>query len=186
MDATPSTAGAVTVPAYSLTARILHWVTAALVLALVPLGFIIANEAGGAQQERLYDLHKSLGALMVPLIIVRLMVRIASPPLPLPADIPAVQQFAAHATHWALYALLLTQGLLGWIGTSAYPAPVPFFGLFNLPALWWENRALSEQLLTLHRWCGITIAVVATIHIAAALQHHFVRKDRVLMRMLTG
>ena len=41
-------------------------------------------------------------------------------------------------------------------------------------------------MLTLHRWCGITIAVVVTIHIAAALYHHFVRKDRVLMRMLTG
>ena len=52
--------------AYSVTARVLHWMTAALVLALVPLGFVIANEGGGAQQERLYDLHKSLGPLMVP------------------------------------------------------------------------------------------------------------------------
>jgi len=186
MDATSSTAEAAPVPAYSVTARVLHWITAALVLALVPLGFVIANEAGGAQQERLYDLHKSLGALMVPIIILRLLVRLASPPLPLPDDIPAIQQFAAHATHWALYALLLAQGLIGWIGTSAYPAPVPFFGLFNLPALWPENRALSDQLLALHRWCGITIAIIVSIHIAAALYHHFVRKDRVLMRMLTG
>ena len=186
MNVTPGTARAVTVPAYSLTARTFHWVTAALVLALVPLGFIIANEAGGAQQERLYDLHKSLGALLVPIVIARLLVRIVSPPLPLPADIPAIRRFAAYATHWALYALLLAQGLIGWIGTSAYPAPVPFFGLFNLPALWTENRALSDQLMALHRWCGIAIAVLATIHIAAALEHHFVRKDRVLMRMLTG
>jgi cytochrome b561 len=186
MDATPSTAQAATVPAYSVTARVLHWVTAALVLALVPLGFVIANEWGGALQERLYDLHKSLGALLVPIVIVRLLVRIVSPPLPLPADIPAIQQFAAHVTHWALYVLLLGQGLIGWIGTSAYPAPVPFFGLFNMPALWSENRALSDQLLALHRWCGIAIAVIATVHIAAALHHHFVRKDRVLMRMLTG
>ena len=174
------------VPAYSVTARVFHWVTAVIVLTLIPLGFIIANEAGGAQQDRLYDLHKSLGALLVPIVILRLLVRIVSPPLPLPSDIPPVQQFAAHATHWALYALLLTQGLIGWIGTSAYPAPVPFFGLFNLPALWTENRALSDQLMALHGWCGIAIAVVVTIHILAALHHHFVRKDRVLMRMLTG
>jgi cytochrome b561 len=186
MDATPSTAQAAAVPAYSVTARVLHWITAVLVLALVPLGFVIANEAGGSQQERLYDLHKSLGALLVPIIILRLLVRFASPPAPLPGDIPALQQFAAHVTHWALYALVLFQGLIGWIGTSAYPAPVPFFGLFNMPALWSENRALSEQLLTLHRWCGITIAIVVTIHVAAALYHHFVRKDRVLMRMLSG
>ena len=98
-------------------------------------------------------MHKSLGALIVPIIILRLLVRLASPPLPLPDEIPAIQQFAAHATHWALYALLLAQGLIGWIGTSAYPAPVPFFGWFNLPALWPENRALSDQLLWLHGWC---------------------------------
>lgn len=185
MDATSNAAQAA-VPAYSVTARVLHWITAAMVLVLVPLGFIIANEAGGAQQERLYDLHKSLGALLVPIVIVRLLVRIVSPPLPLPDDIPAIQQFAAHATHWALYGLLLVQGLIGWIGTSAYPAPVPFFGLFNMPALWSENRALSDQLLGLHRWCGILIAIIVTMHIAAALYHHFVRRDRVLMRMLTG
>ncbi len=110
MNATPTTAQAATVPAYSATARILHWMTAALVLALVPLGFVIANEWGGAQQERLYDLHKSLGALMVPLILVRLLTRFVSPPLPLPDDIPAIQQFAAHVTHWALYVLLLGPG----------------------------------------------------------------------------
>jgi cytochrome b561 len=186
MDVRSSTAQTAAVPAYSVTARVLHWITAVIVFMLVPLGFVIANEAGGAQQERLYDLHKSLGALLVPIIIVRLLVRIVSPPLPLPDDISAIQQFAAHVTHWALYLLVLFQGLIGWIGTSAYPAPVPFFGLFNMPALWPENRALSDQLLWLHGWCGILIAIVVTIHVAAALYHHFVRKDRVLMRMLTG
>jgi cytochrome b561 len=46
--------------------------------------------------------------------------------------------------HWTLYALLLLlPPLLGWIATSAYPAPVPVFGLFELPRIWSENRALS-------------------------------------------
>ena len=106
--------------------------------------------------------------------------------LPLPADIPALQQFAAHATHWTLYALLIVQPVVGLIATSAYPAPLPMFGLFELPHVWPENRPLSERLFALHRWLGIAIAAVAAIHIGAALQHHFVRRDRVLMRMLTG
>ncbi len=84
-----------------------------------------------------------------------------NPPLPLPADIPAIQQFAAHATHWVLYALLLVQPLVGWIGTSAYPAPVPVFGWFKLPRIWSENRAFSEQMMALHRWLGIAIALFA-------------------------
>ena len=70
--------------------------------------------------------------------------------------------------------------------TSAYPAPVPFFGLFNLPAIWPENRALSEQLSAVHLYLGLAIAAVAAVHIAAALFHHFVRKDRILMRMISG
>jgi len=49
-----------------------------------------------------------------------------------------------------------------------------------------EYRPLSERLVGLHRWLGLAIAGVAAIHICAALQHHFVRRDRVLMRMLTG
>lgn len=173
-------------PAYTVIARVLHWLTAAIVLTMIPLGIVIANEWGGARQEELYALHKSLGATVLPLVLVRLIYRLMNPPLPLPADIPALQQFAAHATHWALYGLLIVQPLVGWIATSAYPAPLPFFGLFELPKVWPPNRPLSDQLFVLHRWCGIALAVVAAMHIGAALQHHFLRKDRVLMRMLTG
>ena len=181
-----SAAAASAGPAYSVTARVLHWVVAALVLFMVPVGIIIANEWGGPVQQPLYDLHKSVGVLLLPLVLARLLYRLTHPPMPLPADIPALQQFAAHATHWALYGLLIVQPVVGLIATSAYPAPLPMFGLFELPHVWPENRALSERLFVLHRWMGIAIAAVAAIHIGAALQHHFVRRDRVLMRMLTG
>jgi len=173
-------------PGYTLTARVLHWVIAALVLLMIPLGIVIANEWGGPAQTFLYNLHKSIGATLLPLVIVRLLYRLNHPPPPLPDDIPAIQQFAAHATHWALYGLILAQPIVGYIMTSAYPAPVPFFGLFNLPAIWPENRALSEQLAVVHLYIGIAIAVVAAMHIGAALFHHFVRKDRILMRMISG
>jgi cytochrome b561 len=173
-------------PGYTLTARVLHWVVAALVLLMIPLGIVIANEWGGPAQQFLYNLHKSIGATLLPLVIVRLLYRLTHPAPPLPSDIPAIQQFAAHATHWALYVLILIQPIVGYIMTSAYPAPVPFFGLFNLPAIWPENRALSEQLSVVHLYIGIAIAAVAAMHVGAALFHHFVRKDRILMRMISG
>jgi cytochrome b561 len=181
-----SAAAASAGPAYSVTARVLHWVVAALVLFMVPVGIIIANEWGGPVQQPLYDLHKSVGVLLLPLVLARLLYRLTHPPMPLPADIPALQQFAAHATHWALYGLLIVQPVVGLIATSAYPAPLPMFGLFELPHVWPENRPLSERLFALHRWLGIAIGVVAAMHICAALHHHFLRKDRVLMRMVTG
>jgi cytochrome b561 len=174
------------VQAYTVTARTLHWITAVLVLIMIPLGIVIANEWGGPAQEWLYNLHKSIGPVVLLLVVIRLVYRLTHPPAPLPADIPAIQQLAAHATHWALYLLLIVQPLIGWIATSAYPAPLPMFGLFNLPPIWPDNRALSEQLFVVHRWLGIALAVVVTMHIGAALFHHVVRRDRVLMRMLTG
>ncbi len=130
-------------PGYTRAARTLHWATAILVLLQLPLGIVIANEWGGRLQDLLYNGHKSIGALILPLVAARLIYRLTHRPPALPDDIPPVQRLAAQVTHWALYALLIVQPLLGWMGTSAYPAPVPFFGLFNLPPLLGPNRALS-------------------------------------------
>src|SRR4029450_12940033 len=110
-------------PAYTVTARVLHWLVAALVLFQIPAGIIIANECGGPVQERLYDLHKSVGAVLRPLVLARVIYRATQPP----------PQSAAHTTPWTLYALLIVQPLVGLIATSAYPAPIPIFGLFDLP-----------------------------------------------------
>jgi cytochrome b561 len=172
--------------AYSATARALHWITAALVLIMLPLGVIITNEWGGPLQDPLYDLHRSIGAAIIPLVMLRLGYRLMHPPLPLPEDIPPLQQLAARATHWSLYALLLVQPLVGWVATSAYRAPIMVFGLFELPPIWPQDRPLSGRLFVVHALIGVAIVGLAAVHIGAALYHHFVRKDRVLMRMITG
>jgi cytochrome b561 len=172
--------------AYSVTARILHWLTAALVLTLLPLGVIIANEWGGPLQDPLYDLHRSIGAVMILVIILRLGYRLTHQPLPLPADVPPFQQAAAHATHWALYALLVVQPFVGWVATSAYRAPIVVFGLFELPPIWPQDRPLSERLFVVHSLIAAAIAGLVAVHIGAAVYHHFVRRDRVLMRMISN
>jgi cytochrome b561 len=177
---------AAAVPAYTVTARILHWVTASLVLLMLPLGLVIANNWGGPLQDQLYDLHRSIGALIIPIILVRVVYRWTHPPAPLPDDIPALQQLAANATHWALYALLIVQPFVGWIGTSAYRATIIVFGLFELPPIWPEDRAFSDRVLFVHGLIGLTIALLLAAHIGAALQHHFVRRDGILMRMISG
>jgi opacity protein-like surface antigen len=79
-------------PAYTVTARVLHWVTALVITLMIPLGVIIGNDWGGRLQNSLYGLHESLGALLIPLILARLGYRLTNPPLPLPQDIPALQR----------------------------------------------------------------------------------------------
>jgi cytochrome b561 len=172
--------------AYSLTARTLHWITAVLVLTAIPIGIVMANMSAGPLQDSLFDLHRSIGTVIIPVIIVRLAYRLTHPPLPLPDDIPPIQQFAAYATHWGLYALLIVQPFIGWVATSAYGAPIMVFGLFELPPIWPKDQPFSEPLFVAHQLTGVAIACLAAGHVGAALYHHFVRNDRVLMRMITG
>jgi cytochrome b561 len=174
------------IPAYTVTARVLHWTTAFLILFMIPLGIVIANDWGGAAQDFLYDLHRSIGVTIIPLVILRIIYRWRHPPLPLPEDIVPMQRFAAETTHWALYALLVVQPFTGWIATSAYRAPVVVFGWFELPPIWPQDRAFSDRLFFFHALIGIAIACLVAAHIGAALYHHFVRRDRVLLRMISG
>jgi cytochrome b561 len=97
------------IPAYTFTARVLHWITAFLIVLMIPLGVVIANEWGGSAQNALYDLHRSIGVTIIPLVVLRIIYRWTHSPLPLPADIARMQRLAAYATHWGLYALLLVQ-----------------------------------------------------------------------------
>jgi cytochrome b561 len=76
--------------------------------------------------------------------------------------------------------------LVGWIAVSASGMPVTVLGLLALPPIAPENRAFSEQLFELHGLIGFAIAGLVAMHIGAALYHHLVRKDRILMRMITG
>jgi cytochrome b561 len=172
--------------AYSLTARVLHWITAVLVLTTIPIGIVMANVSAGALQDSLYVLHRSIGTVIIPLIIVRLAYRLTHRPLPLPDDIPPLQQFAARTTHWGLYALLIVQPFVGWVATSAYGAPIMVFGLFQLPPIWPQDQPFSERLFVVHQLIGLAIVCLAAAHIGAALHHHFVRRDRVLMRMISS
>jgi len=173
-------------PAYTLVARTLHWTTAVLILIIIPLGVIIGYELGGPLQDQLYDLHRSLGVLLIPIVLLRLLHRGTRAPAPLPDHISGLQQLAAQTTHSLLYALLLVQPFIGWIATSAYRAEIPVFGLFELPPIWPEQRAFSDRMFLVHAVIGFAIAALVAAHVAAALHHHFVRKDRVLMRMITG
>ncbi len=168
---------------YSIPARVLHWLTALLVLITIPAGIAMANIGAGPLQNFLFDLHRSIGVLLIPVILLRLAYRLYDAPPPLPADIPAIQQFAASSVHVALYALLIVQPIVGWIGTSAFRAPIAVFWLFELPPIWPENRAFSDQVFQVHRVIAYLIVLLLCAHIGAALFHHFVRRDRVLLRM---
>ena len=132
----------------------------------------------------MYNLHRSFGALILVLMLIRLAYRLVNgAPAPEPT-LTAMQRIVSHAVHLSLYALLIAQGIIGWVATSAYGAAISVFGLFTLPALVGKDEALAKPLFLVHDLIGLTIAGLLLMHIGAALFHYFVRRDGVLQRML--
>jgi cytochrome b561 len=176
------TYGTLTGP-YPATSKWLHWLVAACVLTTAPVAIAMTRVGEGATHDALYTFHKSLGVVILVLVILRLINRLmVGAPAPEPGIEPW-QKTVSSATHGLLYLLLVAMPI-GYLANSLYGAPTPFFGLFELPPIVAENQPLSEKLFTLHRWAGMLMIVVVTTHIAAALHHHFVRGDNVLRRML--
>jgi cytochrome b561 len=169
---------------YSGTAKLLHWTIAAAVLTTIPVGLAMIRLPEGMAQNAGYTVHRSLGVLILTLMILRLGYRlIVGWPAPEPT-ITAAQRIASHAVHNLLYLLLIVQPLFGWYATSAYGAQISFFGLFTVPALTMKDEELAKQLFAVHNLIGFAIAGLLVLHIGGALFHYFIRRDGVLQRML--
>jgi cytochrome b561 len=172
---------------YSASAKWMHWLVAAAVIVLLALGPVMKRLVPeGVLRDNLYNFHEALGALVLIVMAVRLVRRLAFG-VPAPdASMPPVEQSASLWAQYALYALLFVTTVLGWAGTNAYGDPVSVFGLFDFPTIMAKDQPLSDRIIVWHLICGILIGVIVALHIAGALYHGLVKRDRVLQRMLPG
>jgi cytochrome b561 len=173
---------------YSPLQRTLHWLIAAGVIVMVPLGLYMVRRGVwsnfDALTNTLYSWHKLIGFCILWLVVVRIIVRLmrGAPP---PEPIHPVLQFGANVSHFALYVLLFLVPVLGWTGLSAYGAMDTALGI-TLPQIIPKNEALSETILAYHGWAAILLGLIALTHIGAALMHRFIFKDGVFSRMWPG
>lgn len=164
----------------------LHWTMAALILLVqVPAGIAMVWSSPGALQNTLYNIHKNVGLIIFLLAVVRLVWRWRHPVPLLPADLPAWQARAARATHALLYGLLFALPITGFLYTALGGFPVPFLMVWDLAKLLPVNKPLGEVFETLHVALTFVLYLTAALHVAGALQHHLVRRDGVLARMLS-
>lgn len=168
---------------YSAVSLILHWLIAALVLGQIVL--ITAAETEGPNEALWMMLHKSGGASILVLTLVRVGWRIANPAIPLPATTPRWQKLAARATHVLFYAVLLALPLTGWIAGSASGRGFEYYGLFDFPLLpVGGGRETAGLMMDIHRALPKLLYVLVALHVLGALKHHFLDRDDVLARML--
>lgn len=162
--------------------RVIHWVMALGVLAMLGLGSYVARMEVGLSNLWLFGLHKSIGLMLLALLILRLLWHLFSPPPPsLPTD-AAWKDRAARATHRAFYLLLIAVPLSGWVGSGATGLDVLLFETVRLPPLAPVSEQWEETAFMVHFVLTKVLAALAILHIAGALT----RGDGTLRRMVRG
>ena len=169
---------------YSRTAIALHWAIALLIFGLFPLGIVMADLPLSPQKLKLYSWHKWAGVTVFLLAAGRAAWRVSHPAPPPPAAMTAWQRGAASVTHLLLYVLLFAVPLAGWLMSSAKGFQTVYFGIIPLPDLLIKDKALGETLEWLHKFLAFALGALVITHLTAALKHHLVDRDDVLVRML--
>lgn len=171
---------------YDIITILFHWVTALLVVTLFGLalfwGFLTP---GTPLRHDLQGLHISLGLALAAVVTLRIAWRLGfGRRLPeIPSTLP---YWAAKGVHYLLYILLVGQIALGFSFRWAQGEAFTFFGLFAVPSAFAPDTSLAQTVGQAHQLVGWTIILLAGLHAAAALFHHYVLRDGTLKRMLPG
>lgn len=169
---------------YTRTAIFLHWLVALGLVGTFALGFYMHDLPLSPDKLKLYSWHKWAGTSLLVLAVVRLAWRLTHRAPELPLSMGPMARLTANAAHWLLYALMLLIPISGWLMSSAQGFQTVWFGVVPLPDLIPKNAELAQSLKDAHVVLNYTLFAVVVGHVGAALQHHFIKKDTVLTRML--
>jgi len=172
---------------YHIFSRILHWLMAAIIIFLLGLGIYMADflPKDAANRMDIYGLHKSLGALVLALIVIRLVNRFVNKAPALPQAMHKFEKLAAHLAHSALYLLMIIVPLSGYLMSNAFGYPVGFFGI-ELPFLMEKNEKIGMIFHEVHEIAPYILIGVLVLHVAGAVKHRYFDRPEndVLGRMI--
>lgn len=186
------------IPIYSRSARRFHWGIVLLLLLQVPIGLYMTyrgyemegtNEQGEVVKgvwdgitNTLYNSHKTIGLLILLLVVLRLAYRLTKGAPPSDPSVPPALTGLSHLIHWSLYLLLIAMPVAGYLGIS-YGRYLDVFGV-PLPPVTIEDKKFAEEIFSWHGLGARILLALVVLHIAGAVYHKFVRRDRVVERML--
>lgn len=174
---------------YPLSLRILHWLMAIIIIALIAVGITMVrlDDQVPAKFGLLFPWHKSFGLLAFILVIARLWVRARKHPPALPAGISGWERRAVKAGTFLFYALMILVPCMGYALSSTYTqSDGEFFFGVNLPELLPKNDAQYQVFWLLHRIGAFMLLGLLAFHVLGALKHRFFDRNRandVLSRM---
>ena len=179
---------------YNTVAKTLHWLIALLIITMLALGWTMTNVGKDYPYRfQLFQLHKSLGITILLLSLIRLAWRLLHRAPPLPIAMPGWEKLAARSTHVLFYVFMIGMPLTGWaiVSTSPLNLPTYLFGTIfwpNLPVLpeLANKREVGHIFGAMHGWGAYILAALLVLHVGAAVKHHWINRDDVLIRMIPG
>jgi cytochrome b561 len=170
---------------YGLISITMHWVSALTVFGLFALGYwMVGLGYYDTWYHRAPDIHKSIGMLLLMLMIVRLAWRHISPVPPPLSTHGTYTRRASKAGHLFLYFGMFCVMTAGYLISTSDGAGVSVFGWFTVPALLSEGSSQADTAGAIHKYLAWSIVIFAVLHGLAAIKHHFIDRDRTLVRML--
>lgn len=161
----------------------IHWITVALLVTQVVLGFTFHNMERGPDRTEVFMWHKTLGATILLLAFIRLGVRLLNPPPPYPQDFPRWERALAVWNHRIFYVMLIALPLTGLAAVSgrAEDGKVDLLLGLELPAIpgIGEDNAFGD----VHEWLVYTTLVLIVLHAGAALKNQFIDRGPIAGRM---
>ena len=156
---------------YSMTAKILHWLTVALVVFMVSSAVVAKQLNDGPWSDTLFMLHKTTGIITLTVVVLRLCYRMMQwcrEPQPVAQRRPVL--------HWLLYAMVILVPLLGWAGISAFGSLEIMPG-FTVPGIWPKNENQADLVFMVHAYAAFTLLALVAVHIGVAMQDYMMRAD---------
>ena len=167
-------------------ARALHWLMFILLVAALVIGNYAASiPVGSVEKTQIRWYHESIGLTILLLLVSRLFWRLCNPGVQ-PVGISRPRMLMSRFIHGLLYVLMFLQSITGLVMVQAYGYPTTFFGLFTVPTLVPVDEGIGLVVGVAHGLLWVFLVFAASIHMLAALYHHFILGDGTLMRMLTG
>lgn len=174
-----------TVEGYGLVSRTLHWLMALAILLLFALGlWMVELDYLDPYYKSAPDLHRSAGIVLLAALVLRFVWRLVNVK-PSDACLGPLERKAAQLVHWGFYPLLLALMVSGYLISTPDGRPIDVFGLVEVPSLI-RRKGLEDAAGEVHEWLAYLTIALAAVHAAAAIKHHVVDRNRILVRMWSG
>ncbi|MEE7447222.1 cytochrome b [Methylobacterium radiotolerans] len=169
-------------PRYHPVSQALHWLNAALVLAVLPLAWVAISLPPTPAKGSVFVLHKSVGLTILAIVVLRIVWRMIRPAPPDP-QAPRLLTLIGRINHYLLYAIFLIMPISGYLLSALSGRDTPYFWLFTIPGLP-KDDATQKVFESIHVFGQWLVYALVLLHIAGTAWHLIIRRDGLLERML--